>query len=501
MSDPEKALQKTGGDSAPARSESAVRQFSDKEVALLKRTICQDATDEELSMFIQNCKRYGLDPFTGQIHAVKRWDKNAGREVLNVQVGIDGFRLIADRTGRWQGTLGPYWCGQDADWTDVWLSGDFPAAAKVGVLRSDFSEPRWAIARWDAYVATKKNGDPRFMWRQMPAHMLAKCAEALALRSAFPNDLSGLYTDAEMDQAGDSEKRTYDGPDPQEVEAEVVENGSSKTVGNTHCSEEAAKQDQPDYDNRLRKIEAWLDAKPPEKLGEALQTVEQKIEDWPEDHQRRAREVSIKFAAVDLLHKNGPEAEGDIQDWVMREAEEHELSQEATDKAWKRLEEEAEAMRPDPSEQAAEAMMDGETELDPSDEGDNSEDDDTQGRRFSGHEEAIQEMCPTALRQGKLNHIPEEERISSEKESPDDTTQLGRLFRIAYQEEGWEESWLDRLIKDELGYESKKHIPKGKAYDQIVQALRSDEMRFWMSRDPDTPDLFEDPAEDEEVPV
>jgi phage recombination protein Bet len=223
MSDPEQALQQTG-DGAPA--EMSTREFSRKEVELLKRTIAQDATDTELSMFIQNCKRYGLDPFTGQIHAVKRWDSSAGREVMSVQVGIDGFRLIADRTGKWTGTKGPYWCDKDGEWTDVWLKDTNPAAAKVGVLRSDFSEPRWGIARWDAYVATKKGGDPTFMWRKMPAHMLAKCAEALALRSAFPNDLSGLYTDAEMDQAGDQDKRTYDGPSPdqvQDVEAEVVD--------------------------------------------------------------------------------------------------------------------------------------------------------------------------------------------------------------------------------------------------------------------------------------
>jgi phage recombination protein Bet len=492
----------TTGDGAPTRRESAVRQFSEKEVALLKRTICQGATDEELSMFIQNCKRYGLDPFTGQIHAVKRWDSNAGREVLNVQVGIDGFRLIADRTGKWNGTIGPYWCGQDGEWTEPWLSDGYPAAAKVGVLRSDFSEPRWGIARWGAYVATKKGGDPNYMWRKMPAHMLAKCAEALALRSAFPNDLSGLYTDAEMDQAGGSEKRTYDGPDPQEVDAEVVEKGSSKTVGNTHGSEEAAKQDQPDYEARIRQIHKWLGTKPPEKLESALGEVQQKISDWPDSQKTQARAVTLPYAALDQLHKRGPGAEDQLSEWVREKGSE--LPDEWVQRALTALEEEAEAMRPDQSEQAAEAIMDGETALN-SDTKDGAEespkDEGTGRRRFSDHEEAIQELCPTALRQGKLNHIPEEERISSEKESPDDTTQLGRLFRIAYQEEDWEESWVDRLIKDELGYESKKHIPKGKAYDEIIEALRSDGMRFWMSRDPDTADLFDDPAEDEEVPV
>jgi phage recombination protein Bet len=254
----------------------STREFSRKEVELLKRTIAQDATDTELSMFIQNCKRYGLDPFTGQIHAVKRWDSNAGREVMSVQVGIDGFRLIADRTGKWTGTKGPYWCDKDGEWTDVWLKDSNPAAAKVGVLRSDFSEPRWGIARWDAYVATKKGGDPTFMWRKMPAHMLAKCAEALALRSAFPNDLSGLYTDAEMDQAGDQDKRTYDGPSPdqvQDVEAEVVSDGQD---GKPDQWYEDAKR------SLKKKVREGMD--PSQILAYADEApTSHPIDDWPEE--------------------------------------------------------------------------------------------------------------------------------------------------------------------------------------------------------------------------
>ena len=354
-------MQKAGGDGVPAREENAVRQFSDKEVALLKRTICQDATDEELSMFIQNCKRYGLDPFTGQIHAVKRWDSNAGREVLNVQVGIDGFRLIADRTGRWDGTLGPYWCGQDGEWTDVWLSDDYPSAAKVGVLRADFSEPRWGIARWGAYVATKKGGDPNYMWRKMPAHMLAKCAEALALRSAFPNDLSGLYTDAEMGQAGDNDKRTYDGPDPQEVEAKVVDNGSHETVGNEHGSEKSARQDEPNYDERLEQIDRWLESRPDEELADALRTVSDRTEGWPDEHMQRVKAVTLPYAAQDQVLQRGHEAEDEVKDWVHKQAAA--LSEEDRQRALDAVESKANELRPDQSEKAVEAMMDGDTAL------------------------------------------------------------------------------------------------------------------------------------------
>jgi hypothetical protein len=118
-------------------------------------------------------------------------------------------------------------------------------------------------------------------------------------------------------------------------------------------------------------------------------------------------------------------------------------------------------------------------------------------RQFSSHEQAIEVMCPRALEWGQREDPPPPlRRISSEKDSEDDTTQLGRLFRIADQE-GWKDSWLDRLVKGELGFESKKHIPCGDPYDEICAALRNQEMLFWMSRDPDTLDMeFEESADD-----
>jgi phage recombination protein Bet len=374
-------------------------------------------------MFIQNCKRYGLDPFTGQIHAVKRWDKSVGREVLNVQVGIDGFRLIADRTGKWNGTLGPYWCGEDGEWTDVWLSSDYPAAAKVGVLRSDFTEPRWGIARWDAYVATKKGGDPNYMWRKMSAHMLAKCAEALALRSAFPNDLSGLYTDAEMDQAGNNDKRTYDGPDPdqvQDVEAEVVDNGQ--------------------------------DGKPDQWYEQAT--------DWLVKQVKRDAEASAVLANADNVPSKHP-----IDDWPedMAETAISRIKQAAADRG-DAAAEEAAAKNDDPDAPA------------PADDADAD---------AAGLEACMDRNFSDAYADGKEDW----DAISE--------AQLNRLYAIA-EDYDWDEAALNRLVKDELGWESKADLSYGDPYDEVCAALEDERLRYHMSRDPDTPDMFdgEDDSQD-----
>lgn len=178
----------------------APRKLSQEDCLRIRHTFCKECSDAEADQFIQTIERTGLDPWARQIYVRMGWDSAKGCKVMQVGVTIDGQRLIAVRTGRYQGQTMPEWCGKDGVWKEVWLEEGPPAACRQGVHCLGFVEPLYGIALYSDYAQKKRDGGITQMWRDKAAHMLWKCAEALGLRKAFPQELSGLYTDDEMMQ-------------------------------------------------------------------------------------------------------------------------------------------------------------------------------------------------------------------------------------------------------------------------------------------------------------
>jgi phage recombination protein Bet len=168
--------------------------FSNEQIELIKSQIAPKATNDELKLFIYQAKRTGLDPLARQIYAIHR--KSGNVEKMTIQTSIDGFRVIAERSGDYGGQDEPIFIEdgkglQCCKVTVYRFRGDIRYVAAVGV------------AYWNEYVQAY-NGQPSGLWAKMPHTMLSKVAEALALRKAYPQDLSGLYTADEMAQANEA---------------------------------------------------------------------------------------------------------------------------------------------------------------------------------------------------------------------------------------------------------------------------------------------------------
>lgn len=162
----------------------------------VRNVLAPDLNDQELQLFALVAQRSGLDPFAKQIYAIKR----KGR--VTFQTGIDGLRSTAERTTEYEGSSEPVY--EPQEWESRQGKDRHPERATVIVyrFRNGRRIEQSATARWDSYWPGAEQG---FQWAKMPDVMLAKCAEAAALRKAFPYVLADLYVSEEMDQAGPPE--------------------------------------------------------------------------------------------------------------------------------------------------------------------------------------------------------------------------------------------------------------------------------------------------------
>lgn len=164
--------------------------FNPQQLEILKNSICpKGISNEEFEVFIMACTKTQLDPFMKQIYAIKRGDK------MCIQTGIDGYRLIAERTGR-------YAPGPEPTYE---MDKDGRVVAATSYIKKQTADGTWHTigqsAYMDEYVQKTRDGRPMGMWGNMPRTMLSKVAESIALRKAFPAEMSGTYTEEEMQQS------------------------------------------------------------------------------------------------------------------------------------------------------------------------------------------------------------------------------------------------------------------------------------------------------------
>jgi len=176
-----------------AANDAGPLRFTPDQERMIRDQCANGASAEEFEVLLEIARVRRLNPLLKQIHFVKRWDRLKNRYIWAAQISIDGMRAVAQRTGRYN--------GQDEPEYGPCNAKGFPEWSKVRVYRKDWDRPAVGLVFWREYVQTTKDGSPTSFWADMPMNQLAKCAEAQALRKAFPEDCGGLYTDTEMEQA------------------------------------------------------------------------------------------------------------------------------------------------------------------------------------------------------------------------------------------------------------------------------------------------------------
>lgn len=164
-----------------------VEPFDDATKELIRQSVSDPRnpmSNDEFNLFIAVCQHTGLNPLLREIYATRMDGK------FTILVGIDGRRRIAQRSPRFRGMAGPFYCGEDGKWVDVWTKPTPPMACRVGIYMPHCAEPTWGVAYMKNYKA--KNTPT---WRAMAEHMLSIRAEDFALRKCFGRELGGTQLD------------------------------------------------------------------------------------------------------------------------------------------------------------------------------------------------------------------------------------------------------------------------------------------------------------------
>lgn len=170
-------------------------------MSALRNSVFPGASDESIYMAAQYCAARKLDIFKKPIHIVPLsirdsvTGKYETRDVI--MPGIYELRTTAFRTGEMAGIDEPVF-GEEKKIHGI----NAPEWCKITVYRI-IAGQRYAFTHTEFFeeaAATKNNGELNSMWTKRPRGQLAKCAEAGALRKAFPDEMGGLMTSDEVSE-------------------------------------------------------------------------------------------------------------------------------------------------------------------------------------------------------------------------------------------------------------------------------------------------------------
>ena len=259
--------------------------FTEDQIELIKRTVCKNATDNELKLFLYTCKNAGLDPLLKQIYAIKRGS------TMTIQTSIDGLRSIAERTGR-------YAPGEEAKYTYDSSNEIVSATVYVKKMTMDGTWHQVASTAYFEEYAQRYNGKLSQFWGKFPHVMIGKCAEAHALRKAFPFELAGLYSTEEMSNGLNKSKEQEEfltedsiGIAPQDEVEIIIPKGADQIEVNAYIEYLS-----DHYCKSIPVLKSWINDKP-EKFWEAFNKwiVKKEEEAAIKVESNEGTEIDLKF--------------------------------------------------------------------------------------------------------------------------------------------------------------------------------------------------------------